>query len=79
MNRAKLRRVLDPLIALALIGVLATGIMMEAAEEHGEGLVEIHGAFALVFVLLAAVHVWNNWPILKASFTRKVKRNQPGG
>ncbi len=77
MTRAKLRKVLDPLLALALLGVLTTGVMMEAAKEYGHDLAEIHGAFALVFVILVVAHIWNNWPMLKASFTRTVKRNKP--
>ena len=79
MLRTKLRKVLDPLLALAVIAVLTTGLLIEGAEERGYDLAEVHGGLALLFVVLLAAHIWTNWPMLRANYARKPRRNKTGG
>lgn len=70
MLRARIRRVVDPLLALALIATVVTGVLMERQEEHEGALMELHGGIAVAVVVLAVVHVAVNWPMLRATFRR---------
>jgi cytochrome b561 len=79
MLRTKLRKVLDPLLALVFVMQLATGVLMERSEEHEGPLMSLHAAGALVLLILLVVHVANNWPMVRATWARKPKRDKVTG
>ena len=76
MMRTRLRKVVDPLLAALLVTVVTTGLLAGRAGERAEDLVHVHVAAAFLFLALLVVHVSVNWPILKAAYSRKKKRDR---
>lgn len=76
MMRTRLRKIVDPLLAVLVVTLVTTGLLAERAGEHAQDFVHVHIAAAFLFLALLVVHVSVNWPILKAAYSRKKKRDR---
>ncbi len=76
MMRTRLRKIVDPLLALVVVTVATTGLL---AARSGGSLIRVHMTAAFLFVILLVVHVSLNWPMVRANYRRKAKPKNTGG
>ena len=73
MNKNKLLKVVNPVLAVSFIMEAVTGIMM-AAGKGSKTTFEIHKHNGVLLIILVAAHLYLNWDWIKASFFRKTAK-----
>ena len=69
MKPTTILKILNPILAVLVINQALTGILADHLPR--EVFEVLHAGGGLLFVVLAAVHLFLNWGWVKASFTRR--------
>jgi len=72
MDKQRILKIGNPLLALAFVFQAASGIALQCVSgDLNETIADAHGVCGYVLIALAALHVWLNWGWIKSNFLKR--------